>query len=153
MPSCHAQLDPPPSLTDRACGSRVPAAGTAAEGRASVPSRALGRAGPAVRAAGRAQDAGWQGAPGPGRSPAESSQASGAASAAPPSVAAVKTAVPVAGAQRGGWREAACRGAAVAACAGWRRSAPGAPWMGRTAAGSASGPRAEWHAGRAASLL
>lgn len=127
-------------------------AGTAAEGPASAPSRAQGRAGPAVWPAG-AQEAGWQGARGLGCWAAGPLWPRAAVSAAPPSAAVAGTAAWVAGVQWGGRPGAACRAAAVEVCAGWRHSAPEAPWTGHTAAGLASVRPVGRPEGREASLL
>ena len=132
---------------------RVPAAELRAVGPASVPTRALGRGGPAAWAVEEEQGAGWVGARGRGHSAAASSPGSGAGAVALPSEAAGRTAAPAAGARWGGRLRAACRGAVAEACASWRHSAPEAPWRGHTVAGFASVLRAEQPEGREAFLL
>lgn len=127
-------------------------AGMVAEGPASVPSRAPGRARLAVRVVG-AWGAGWQGAQGWECWAAGPSQPRAAVSTAPPSVAAVGTAAWVAEVQRGGQLGAACQAVAVAACAGWRHSAQEALWTDHTAADFASVQSAGRPEGQEASLL
>lgn len=126
-------------------------AGRKAAGSACVPSRASARAGLAVRAVEEPRKAGWEAVQGQGHLAAESSLGLGAGSAALPS--AVRTAVWMDGAWRGGQRGAACQGAAVAACASWLHSAPEAQWRGRTAADFASVLPAEQPGGQEAFLL
>lgn len=116
-----------------------------------MPSRASACAGLAVRAVEEPRKAGWEAVQGPGHLAAESSLGLGAGSAALPS--AVRTAVWMDGAWRGGQRGAACQGAAVAVCASWLHSAPEAQWRGRTAADFASVLPAEQPGGQEAFLL